>query len=282
MKIAILIHAHIYPEQVARLVSRIVHEDIDIYINVDAKVDIGAFKNQIHNVYFLRNRVEVVWGRFSQTQQILNSFEEILSRSDNYSHILFISGQDYLVQPIGRIVEFLSQRTDKSFIDYHLLGDDDWSKLMKKRYEYWYFLPKYDIRRNEYIKKLLIKIGFKRHYPFPKPYYGSCWFCLTSEVAKYLVNFTNSNKRVVRFFEHSGCSDELYIQSVLMNSELKDKLDKEIYRFFDWSNHGKSPKILIEDDFDAIKVSGAWFARKVDGNINSRILDLLDEINTPE
>lgn len=280
MKVALLIHAHIYPEQVARLVSRLRHPDVDIYINIDGKMDIGAFKNQIQDAYFLRNRVNVIWGRFSQTQQILNSYEEILSRKEQYSHILFISGLDYPVQPIAKTVNFLQNNRDTSFIDYHLLGDDDWSLLMKKRYEYWHFLPKHDLRNNQFVKKVLSKLGFKRKYPFAQPYYGACWFCLTSEVGRYLVDFTNKNRRIIKFFEHSGCSDELYIQSVLLNSPLKDKLQNVIYRFFDWSNNGKSPKILVEDDFQAIKASGAWFARKVDMNIDSRILDMLDELNS--
>ncbi|MEN9918486.1 MAG: hypothetical protein RL662_922, partial [Bacteroidota bacterium] len=85
MRIAILIHVHTHPLQVQRLVSKLQHTDVDVYINVDAKVDIQAFKSIVQRASFLQNRVEVRWGRFSQVQQILNSFDEILKLGKAYS-----------------------------------------------------------------------------------------------------------------------------------------------------------------------------------------------------
>ncbi len=277
--IALLIHVHTHPEQVARLVSRLRHKDVDIYINVDGKVCIDEFRDKIKDVYFLNKRVEVKWGRFSQVQQILNSFEKISGLEKKYSHILFISGLDYPVQPIGKIVDFLKNNADKSYIDFHKLGNDLWSNLMRKRYEYWYFLPDNDIRNNIYVKKILLKLGFRRSYPFKEAYYGSCWFCLNMEAVKYILEYTENNPKVVHFFHHSGCSDELYIQSLLLASPLKDSLVNKIYRFFDWGEQGKSPKILTKDDFPKIKESDAWFARKLDMEVDSELFDMLDTIN---
>lgn len=281
MKIALLIHVHTNPEQVERLVSRLRHNEIDIYINVDAKVDINEFADQIKGVYYIKNRVEVRWGRFSQVQQILNSFEEIAASGVTYSHILFISGQDYPAKPMDEIVNFLKNNTDKSYIDYHQLGNDDWSNLMRKRYEYWFFLKENDIRNKKLVKKGLQMLGFKRKYPFPTVYYGSCWFCLNMDVVKYLLHFTEKHPDVVEFFRHSGCSDELYIQSVLLNSELKNTLINSIYRYFDWSEAGKSPKVLTIEDYPYILESGAWFARKLDMNKNEKLFDELDKKNSP-
>jgi len=277
MKTAILIHVHTHPEQAARLVSRLQHEDIDIYINVDAKAEISAFTSRIKDAVFITKRTEVRWGRFSQVQQILNSFEEITETNIPYSHILFISGLDYPIQPISMTIEFLQKNKDKSFIDFHRLGEDDWSRSIKRRYEYWFFLPENDIRNNQFVKKLLTKAGFKRKYPFPEIFYGSCWFCLHPEAIKYILDFTKKNPDIVNFFQHSGCSDELYIQSLLLNSPLKDSLVNKIYRYFDWSDEGKSPKILTTDDYPEIKQSDAWFARKLDMNTDSQLFDLLDE-----
>lgn len=278
MKIALLIHVHTHPEQVARLVSRLQNADVDIYINVDAKMDITPYKKCISDAIFLNNRVEVIWGRFSQVQQILNSFTEIISTGKQYSHILFISGQDYPIQPIVKILQQHKNNENKSFINYYKLGNDSWSLLMKKRYEYWYFLPKRDIRNNKYIKKLLTKLGYKRKYPFAEVYYGACWFSLSMESIKYLLDFTINNPQIVQFFKYSGCADELYIQSVLLNSKLKEQMINNIYRYFDWGDKGKSPKILSKDDLPLIEKSGAWFARKVDGK-DTELLDRLDLLN---
>lgn len=280
MKIAILIHAHTNPDQLIRLVKHLKDKDIDIFINVDGKVNIELFKENIENVYFLNNRVEVVWGRFSQLQQILNSFNEIVDTKISYSHILFISGLDYPIIPMSQIVTFLQSNQLKSYIDYFKLGDDSWSNLMKKRFEYWFFLPENDIRNNHIVKKILQKLGFKRKYPFEEVYYGSCWFTLSIEAVKYIIDYTEKNPKTIEFFKHTGCSDELYIQSVLLNSPLKKDMINEIYRFFDWGDKGKSPKILTSEDFPKIESSNAWFARKLDINIDSDLMDKLDQLNT--
>lgn len=280
MKIALLIHAHTNPEQLARLVSHLRHPDIDIFINVDGKVDIKHFQNNIQNVYFLNDRVEVVWGRFSQLQQILNSFNEIAGTKVAYSHILFISGLDYPIVPMSKIVEFLNNNPHKSYIDYFKLGDDEWSNLMRKRFEYWFFLPESDIRNNHIVKKILQKIGFKRKYPFAEVYYGSCWFTLSMEAVNYLLDYTKEHPQMIKFFKHTGCPDELYIQSVLLNSPLKNNMVNKIYRFFDWSDKGKSPNILTSEYFPKIESSDAWFARKLDVNIDSKLMDMLDKLNT--
>lgn len=280
MKIALLIHVHTNPDQLTRLVSRLRHNEVDIFINVDGKVDLELFKENINNVYFLNNRVEVMWGRFSQLQQILNSFSEIINTNNQYSHVLFISGLDYPIVPISQMVELLQNNQSKSYIDYFRLGNDNWSNLMRKRFEYWFFLPQGDIRNNYIVKKVLQKLGFKRRYPFKEVYYGSCWFTLSIDAIKYLLDYTEKNPRVLDFFKHTGCSDELYIQSVLLNSSLSKDMVNEIYRFFDWGDKGKSPKILTLDDLPKIVSSRAWFARKVDINVDTQLMDKLDQLNT--
>lgn len=282
MRIAVLIHVHTNPEQVALLVSKLRHAAVDIYINVDKKTDIELFTKVVKNVTFVTNRVEVVWGRFSQVEQILNSFREIIKQRIDYSHVLFISGLDYPVKPISEIVKQIETNKGFSFIDYHELKQDDWSVLMRKRYEYWHFLPSGDIRNNKWVKKLIIKSGFKRKYPFDKTFYGSCWFCLSLESIQYLLDYSDSQPDVINFFKYSGCSDELFIQSVLLNSPLKDKMINQIYRYFDWSNEGKSPKILTYKDFDKISNTNNWFARKLDIHTDSKLFSLLDSINTDD
>jgi hypothetical protein len=129
------------------------------------------------------------------------------------------------------------------------------------------------------VKKVLTKLGIKRTYPFKDVYYGSCWFCLTTKSIEYLLDYSQNNPKVVKFFQHSGCSDELYIQSVLLHSPFKDTFENQIYRFFDWSDNGKSPKILTVEDLPKIQSSSAWFARKLDLEIDPVLFDKLDEIN---
>lgn len=283
MKIAILIHVHKDAEQTKRLVSHLQHANVDVYINIDKKTDRNNFTNLIPNAIYIKKSVDVVWGQFSQVQQILNSFEEILSSGVSYSHVLFISGQDYPVVNIETIVSFLKQSENKSFIDYHLvspLKDDSWSRTIHNRFEYWYFLPKTDIRTNRLVKKLIKLSGYKRKYPTKDIYYGSCWFTLHLDAIKYIFQYIRENSQLIKFFTHTGCADELFFQSILLNSPLKNLMINKTYRYIDWDDKGKSPKDLTTSDFNRIKSSNAWFARKINPKVDSSIVDLLDTLNT--
>lgn len=282
MKIAILIHVHQDPQQLVRLVDRLLHPDVDIYVNVDAKANTADFRSVLDNrVHFIKNSIEVTWGRFSQVQQILNSFQEIRDSKIEYSHILFISGQDYPLQSIDQIIQFLGENKDKSFIDYHLVSkdkNDEWRNVIHRRFEYWYFLPSNDIRANGFVRKLYKLVGYKRKYPTDDIYYGACWFTLTSDAVDYLLDYIQSNPSVIKFFQHTGCADELFFQSILLNSPLRDQMVNNHYRYIDWEKGGNRPKDLTVSDYDRIKESDAWFARKINPQIDNSLADLLDEL----
>lgn len=282
MKVAILIHVHRDPQQLIRLVDRLLHPNVDIYVNVDAKANRADFRCVVNEkVFFIENSIEVTWGRFSQVQQILNSFQEIQDSKNNYSHIIFISGQDYPIKLIDRIVQFLKENEGKSFIDYHLVSKDkkdEWRNVIHRRFEYWYFLPANDIRSKEFVRKIYRLLGYKRKYPTDEIYYGACWFTLTSDAVSYILNYVQSNPSIIKFFQHTGCADELFFQSILLNSPLSEKMINNHYRYIDWEKGGNRPKDLTIADYDKIKESEAWFVRKINPQIDKSLVDLLDEL----
>lgn len=282
MRVAILIHVHRDPKQVERLVNRLLHPDIDIYINVDAKANRVDFERAVSSkVVFIENSIDVTWGRFSQIQQILNSFQEIRDSKLEYSHVIFISGQDYPTKPISWIVDFLKQNQGRSFIDYHLVStkkNDLWRRIIHRRFEFWYFLPKSDIRSSDLVRKFCKFIGFKRKYPTPDVYYGACWFTLTIDAVDYVLEYTRNNPFVIKFFQHTACADELFFQSILLNSPLKDRMINCHYRYIDWDKGGNRPKDLTIDDYAKIKESDVWFARKINPEVDNSLADLLDSL----
>ena len=81
MKIAHLILAHTFPEQLYRLINKLTHPDADIYVYLDAKAGIEEFNTSaaLKNVYFLANRIPVYWGNYSMVKATLLAFEEILA-----------------------------------------------------------------------------------------------------------------------------------------------------------------------------------------------------------
>jgi hypothetical protein len=81
---------------------------------------------------------------------------------------------------------------------------------------------------------------------------------------------------VVRFFEHAFIPDELFFQTVLMNSAHAESIVDDNLRYIDWAAH-PGPKILREEDLPRLLVSDKLFARKFDATVDADVLDRLDE-----
>ena len=73
MKHAVLVQVHKQPPQVAGLCVALRHPDFDIFVSIDEKSDLEAFRRVLPDVYFIRNRVNVRWACFSQVQATLNA-----------------------------------------------------------------------------------------------------------------------------------------------------------------------------------------------------------------
>ena len=116
-KQAILIQCHKNPEQVNMLLDALQHPDVDIFVHVDKKSDIGSQLMTSSQIHILpdKYRVDVQWATFSQVQATLNLLR-FASHQGNYEHYWLCSGQDYPIKPIDDIVQFLHSKPDTNFI----------------------------------------------------------------------------------------------------------------------------------------------------------------------
>ena len=71
MKMAIAIQCHNKPEIINELIKFFNDCDIDIYIHVDKKSNIYNKLLINTNVYMIKNRIDVQWGKFSQVEACL-------------------------------------------------------------------------------------------------------------------------------------------------------------------------------------------------------------------
>jgi len=75
---------------------------------------------------------------------------------------------------------------------------------------------------------------------------------------------------------YSFCSEEIYFQSVLINSDLKQTIQNNNLRYIDWqSNRGGTPSYLDSTDVDKIISRDYLFARKFDDKSSEQLKDLL-------
>ena len=99
---------------------------------------------------------------------------------------------------------------------------------------------------------------------------GGQWFSITHDAALYVLD---SQKLINKIFRWTISADEIFLQTVIFNSEFKDSIDNNTLRYIDW-NRG-SPYTFREDDYDVLINSNCFFARKFDINTDERIINLI-------
>lgn len=276
MRIAHLILTYTNPQQTERMIRNMYHENFDFYIHVDKKFDINPhlFLEALPNVYFINNRVDVRWAGFSTVLATFECIKEIVATGISYSFINFLSGQDYPLKSAVYMNTFFEKHIGKEFISYRDI-QNDWKEGLIRMENY--FLSGYNFRGKYRIEQIINKIMPKRKLPYNlHPYGKSMFWMLSPEVAMYVVNEVESNKKLRKFFSFSWASDEFVFQTMILNSKYKDRAINNNYRYIDWSAGGANPKILDETDFKKLKDSETLFARKFDQIKSPEILDLID------
>jgi len=278
MKLAHLILAHKDPELLERLVRTLQHENADIFIQLDKKANIGDFKyiENIGSTRFISNRINVGWCCYSTIDATLKGFEEILSLKNDYSHINLISGQDYPIKPVELIQQHFFANHDTTFIHTASIADNEWEdgKARFTKYSFGDFkLPgKYQLQAiaNAILPLRKLPAGLK-------PYGRSQWLTITPVCAQYVIDYLKNNPHVKRYFKTVWAVDEVFFQTILMNSPYKNTLVDYNLRYIEL-DAGKRPINYTMADADKLATTAALFARKFDGTVSTEVLDYIDSI----
>jgi hypothetical protein len=147
-----------------------------------------------------------------------------------------------------------------------------------------YESPKY-IREKRWREELVLLILSRilpknRNIPNKFEIYGGkTWWSITKECAEYIVNFNRKNHSFNRFFKYTLIPDEMYFQTIIMNSYFKEKVENNYLREIEWAGgDGTHPIIFTNFAFERLKNTDALFARKFDVNIDFEVLDSIDGI----
>lgn len=278
IKLAHLILAHSTQPQLERLIDRLKHNNADIYIHVDKKADINKFEgiSKLANVFFIKKRINVEWGNYNMIEATLNSFEEILSVNQKYSHINLLSAQDYPLTGAQHIHDFLSANVDKTYMRWYLIPDE-WDEPINRISKYSF--GDYKFRGKHQLQTLFNKVLPARKPPANLKMYGrSQWLTITPVCAQYVIDYLKRNNGVRRFFKQTWACDELVFQTILVNSHLKDTLVNDHLRYIKFKRGDSRPKTLTMDDAVELTASGKFYARKFDKNVDEQIFNYLDSL----
>lgn len=269
--IAVLIHAHKNKHQLEILVNALQHPEIKIFLHLDVK---AGFTFYNPSVELIRSPLSVTWGSFSQVKALLHSLKQIQQSLQVFDFVHFISGQDFPIKPITSFVNYLYVHKGYSFVHYKRIPEE-WPECAVRYQRYYFSESKW--LNSQWAKSVFKAVAyFHTRKPPVTVYGGSQWVTLSGEAVSYLLSNSKQVQKITRFLNYCNVADELFVQTVLLNSPLKAKCINDNLRFINWSNdqiqHSDSPLVLTLDDFAQIKSSSHFFARKFDSTVDEQIL----------
>jgi hypothetical protein len=278
MKIAYIIHAYKLPDQLSRLVNSLASPNTYFFIHIDKKVDTGPFQHAIknENVIFVKREYSN-WGTINCVKGVLNALFEALHHQENFQYFYCLSGQDYPIKPKEYIENFFIQNQNINFIKYFKIPYTGWKGGGTHRFNRYHFI----ISKNRYVRRFVNIINFflpRRKMPYNlHPYGGEFYLGLNRKSMHYIEDFIIKHPKYIPFFRYSYIPEEMFFQTILLNSKEKSSIENEILTYVDWDKpKGPYPAILQKEDFKILETTNFLFARKFDMNTDSEILNMID------
>jgi hypothetical protein len=277
MNLAYILSAYKHPRQVCRLIDRLNAPANAFFVHVDKKADDRVYSEIKRNVgrypnVCLLKRRRCEWGGFGHVAATLEGIREIVRRRVDFDYAILLTGQDYPIKPIRDIELFLALNKGTPFLEFFPLPTPEWCNRGKTggmdRIEEWHWrVLGREIR-------LPLKRSFPRGY---KPFGGSSYWCLPRECIEYVYAVACRDRSFVRFFHFVDVPDELFFQTILLNSPFGLSIVNDNLRYIDWKDpNAGSPGILGSGDFEKLALSSKLFARKFDETVDRHVLDLID------
>lgn len=117
------------------------------------------------------------------------------------------------------------------------------------------------------------RLGFHRRSPVFPLYGGSVYCSLHRDFIDYLLT-NDFASEFLKKLNHTTCSEEIYFQTIIMNSPFKESVIANQLRYIDWSVPN-GPKFLDVNDFEKIMLSNTLFCRKIDSQISKELIKKL-------
>lgn len=279
MRIAYIISAFKQPEQLVRLILRLNSDTATFFIHMDRKSGDEVYDRalagtrQLPNVTFLK-RYRCYWGGFGHVQATMEGIKEIIKRNIQCDYVILLTGQDYPIKTNRQIQDFLDANRGRLFLDHFALPTAEWENGGLQRVQLWHFRwhnHHYAFPRNP---TGILRRRFPRGF---RIFGGSSYWCLTKECIEYIDRFLNRNPGFVNFFQYVDVPDEIFFQTIVMNSPYAQCVVNDDMRYIDWKDlQAGSPAVLGREDLGKLAASPKLFARKFDVSVDREILDLID------
>jgi hypothetical protein len=271
-RIAYIVSAYKLPAQLERMLRRLAGPGVTFAVHVDRKTRRATWDEMVSRcrdldvVWLPRHRSQ--WGGFGHVRATLKGIDHVVGDRVPFDYAVLLTGQDYPLRPPAEIGRVLGESGGRSFMRHVALPWSPWGRRGGlDRIEDWHVIT---------YRRLHLALPLRRKLAGGlRPYGGSAYWCLSGPLVHFVHGFLREHPDYVRFFEHVFVPDELFFQTIIMNSQLRDTVENDDLRYLDWSRE-PAPAVLTVDDLPVLVESGKLFARKFDETVDSDVLDALD------
>lgn len=253
----------------------------EIYIHVDKKSELSntviSGLYALPQVKLVSQKYRVNWGGINHLKCILYLSAEAL-KNKNISRFHVITGHDYPVKTNDYFMSFFESHQENNYMVYRELPYKNWPSGGLDRLEYYNFYDWINAKKHRPLIFKLVnwqkKLGIKRKLSkkLPKLYGGETYWSLNRAALAYIMQHTKENSSFLRRMKHSFCSEEIYVQSVIMNSPFAATMVNDSLRYIDWSSRNANfPANLDLTDLEPILASNKLFARKFEFPISQSL-----------
>lgn len=257
----------------------------DIYIHMDAKTadwdESRARRELSASALVAIRRKNCVWGGYSQIDIELDLIEAAI-KSGHYTYYHLLSGEDLPIKTQDVAHDFFDRHDGTEFVRYasepcdclgRLVGHFLWNRFARNRN------AKVLCRLDDWFSRITLALSKPESLPELKK--GDNWFSITDEFAHYIV----SRRDWIWFtFRNSICCDEVFLQTLLWNSQFKDRAYRQlgddgseaIMRLIDWKRG--QPYCFRIDDLHELEASDFLFARKFDCEKDAEIIKAVEKM----
>lgn len=235
MNLAYLISAHTDAPQLKRLIEAL-HPDAEFFVHIDKKSDIHPFQEAVSakNVHFIENRIDVRWGTLIEVEYQMALIKAAVEFPRHFDRIFFLSGMDYPLWSNEHITKWLEEQGNREILQGICMNTDAIQGAQRKQYTRSRPLfrtrylsssnNKWNQRLSILCRKALVALGYRKRLCFKVGnetwdlYKGSAWWCISEELAAYVLWMYQECPEICRYFRDSFGQAETLIQTIAFNT----------------------------------------------------------------
>lgn len=310
MRVVYFIASHVHPPQIERLVETCLSgsQTSRVLLHHDHRVstiDRDRLSESGRIDFLEPDTNEALWGAFGMCRMVSRCMRWLQQERD-FDWVVYLSGQDFPIQPLATIEAFLTVTDVDGFIDALPTEQRSWV-LGQQRYAYQYVefpklvgwkrlraalkrrsdsavrhgrIPRWIIPQE---KERGFRIGIKpRSSPFSADFdcwMGASWWTLNRRALTAMLDEEARRPELARYYERvQFAPNESYFLTLLANNRSLNLCTNDNKRAISWSNAATGhPDTLRVSDVQWLLESGNHFGRKFDARVDADVLDRICE-----